>query len=211
LAPADFRDDTLQWWCRGFALPEVEISDAELTLVIAAKAQEFEGLTHDRFEAVTGPLIVDAYGTPHLSVWHRIRTLTQVETRDAAGTWTIEAAAAYRFEAFTGDILQVKVPQVVTIVPTQFLSNGHGNWPKGPGTVRLTGTFGWAAVPELVKRAVALMTYDVVKPQSQALYKTERFSLPDVTFNTATSLPTGMPEVDAIIKTFMRSHGPLVL
>jgi hypothetical protein len=42
-------------------------------------------------------------------------------------------------------------------------------WPSGADTVRLTGKFGWAAVPDDIKRLVALKTYDLVKGNADPL------------------------------------------
>ena len=44
-----------------------------------------------------------------------------------------------------------------------------GVWPMGAGTVKLTGKFGWAAVPDDIKRLVALRVYDQIKANSDPL------------------------------------------
>ena len=64
--------------------------------------------------------------------------------------------------------------------------------------------------PEQVKRAVALMVYDAIKPNTDVLRRADRWFTPEAQFTMTKTQPTGMEEVDGIISQFTRNRVPAI-
>lgn len=174
IAAADLRERTRKPWAVGLVLGVEEASDADLDSVIALVATRIELATGDRFD----PPVPDndealdcaGSGTTRLYVPRRVRSITTLKTRDTAGTLTTQASGSYRLHSSLNaagtamadgahlDWLDVLLPLTVGSV-----------WPSGAATVQITGKFGWAAVPDDIKRLTALLVYDAVKARDDPL------------------------------------------
>jgi hypothetical protein len=77
-------------------------------------------------------------------------------------------------------------------------------WPSGADTVRLTGKFGWAAVPDDIKRLVALKTYDLIKGSTDPLSRIVQRQTLDATITYGPSA-----EITDIMSRYQRT--PLVV
>ena len=73
-------------------------------------------------------------------------------------------------------------------------------WPQGLQNISVEGTFGWSVVPEGIKRASALIVYDLLKPRNNDLLRrADSYQTDDASFTVSKSTPTGLPEVDSIL------------
>ena len=97
----------------------------------------------------------------------RVRSLTTVETR-ALEVYTVQASTKWRLRKSLNStntaMIEGRVSDWLDAV-----SLSTSIWPAGADTVRLTGKFGWAAVPDDIKRLVALKTYDIIKGNADPL------------------------------------------
>ena len=171
IAAADFRLGTLKPYTAGLALTEADGTNAWLDLVIASVTTQVELDLHDDFEPPNPDsdetLVTSGNG---LTSWHpprRVRSLTTVTTIDSAGTST--AQTGYRLDkslnaAGTAMVDGRKLDTLQAIDGFTLPC-----WPDAPGSVSLVGKFGWAAVPDDIKRLVALRTYGLVKAKADPL------------------------------------------
>lgn len=171
IAAADFRERTVKPYCANLILGETDGLDAYIDLIIAQVTTQVELDLADDFEPPipdTDEVIsVDGSGWSRLYLPRRVRSLTTVETRllevftvQAATTWrvrkSLNAAGTAMVEGRVSDWLDA-------------VSLSTSVWPWGADTVRLTGKFGWAVVPDDIKRLVALKTYDLIKGNADPL------------------------------------------
>ena len=158
---ADFRERTQKPWCKGLVLVEGDASDAELDLLIAQVAGQFELELDDDFDPPSPDndetIYVDgAYGS-RLYIPRRVRSLTTVSTRSLSGTITAVGSTSYRLHSSlnaAGTAMTGKRDWLDSLSYTTWASDGG---------IQLIGKFGWAAVPSDIKRLVALRVYDVAK------------------------------------------------
>ena len=113
---------------------------------------------------------MDGWGTTRLYAPRRVRSLTTVQCRQVdVSSFTTQASTAYRLrKSLNGGgtaMVDGRTSDWLDAMPG--LSTGI--WPLGAETVRLTGKFGWAAVPDDIKRLVALKVYDMVKGNADPL------------------------------------------
>jgi len=173
IAAADFRERTVKPYCANLILGEADGLDAYIDLIIAQVTTQVELDLADDFEPAGGDpdetIDVDGWGTSRLYAPRRVRSLTTVQTRwPWVTTFTTEAAASYRLRkslntAGSAMIDGTKNDWIDAIT----LSTGI--WPSGAQTVRLVGKFGWAVVPDDIKRLVALKVYDLIKGNADPL------------------------------------------
>lgn len=133
----------------------------------------------------------------------RIATLTAVRTVDEAGTETLEASTTYRVHSSLTEAPR-KADDYIEVIRGKYLSTGGAMWPLGIGTVEADGTFGWAACPAPVKRAVALIVYDRFKPQGDPLRVSEGWQTADASFRRSQGM-FGIPEADFIAQLYTRA------
>lgn len=219
---ANFRTATIAWYTKGLDLNSTtDYPDAMLTAAIAAQSKRFDLLTNDHFAppatdtAITvlvdsiGGVAVNLVTSPLVFSPKRIRTLTKVETQDATGTFTEEVATTWRLtqsvHGVTADDVDVRGYDFLTVIPGQSLSWGYPLWPFGPQTVRLTGKFDWPATPDLVKRGVAIMVWDSLKPIADVLRRSDRM----VNSEAAYYYGDRPPELTDILKLYKRPKLPL--
>lgn len=205
VAVADFRAATLQWWTRDLALDVVDVPDAQLTGAIQAQSDRIDMYCFDRFEPETSAFLVDGWGGTKLWVPKRIRTVTQVETQNELGVFTVETAGTYRVTGSLATGSRSKEDlDYIAVIPDRYLSDGKEEWPVGSQVVRLTGTFSWAATPEEIKRAVSLMVWDILTRTNPDLRRASQLELDGEQLDLSASKPTGIPEADEIIGRFTR-------
>lgn len=214
--PDDFRTATAKWFAKQLTLTDTEIADPDLAEVIAYASGVIDDECSDHFEPEPGggppepdtTLDVDARTSGSLRIPKRVRSLTQVQTRDKDGNLTLEAASTYRLTKSldSAGITAVRQWDFLDVVGGQWLSTGEATWPEGIQTVRLTGTFSWAVVPRDIQRAVALLVFDVIKGKNVELHRATRVHTDQASYDQALTEPTGLPEVDRIIARFGRSY-----
>ncbi len=212
VAKEDFRSASAKWYSKAYPLTNAEIGDPDLDAAIAWACDEIIDLyCNDHFEPEpqTGTIVLDldGRGSTILSIPKRIRSITLVEVRSAEGTLTTVAAGSYRVDKSLDAEGDKDIPGArdrITIIPEKTLPDGTGVWPRGPQTIRVTGSFSWAVTPGSIKKAVAMLVYDTVKPQRQDLEKARRYSTDDTLFELALTEPTGIPFVDRTIAKFKR-------
>lgn len=167
IAPSDFRSGTLQPWCAGLELSATEADDARLTSAISSASARFDRETDDHYEAEALTLDVSGNGLPALYLPKRCRALTSVSTLNVDGvTWQAQTAFTLysSLNAAGTDFDPLTVEDFLLIRPGQYLLNASNGtvWPVGRRNVRLVGNFSWTSPPVRVKRAVALLTWDLV-------------------------------------------------
>lgn len=220
LTAAEFRAGATSWYTRGLTLTPAEASDPELTAAISAMAETFDLYTDDHFDPEPGgtpetttTIDVAGSGGPRLMLPKRVRSLTRVDIRDSNGDLTEQTSTDYRLIQSlnsAGTDRTEEDEDYLEIVGGQLLSHGEAVWPKGVNTIRLTGKFSWGSCPEMVKRAVALMVWDLFKPLREDLHRAGSYQTSSIQVNFASSEPTGIPEADRIIAQFTRNRIPAV-
>ena len=168
IAAADFRERTVAPYCANLILTETDGTDAYINLLIAQVTTQVELDLADDFEPPSPDddevIEVDGWGTTRLYAPRRVRALTTVEIREPwLTTYTTQASTAYRLRKSLNTAGTAMVDGSTSDWLDALLGLSTGIWPKGAQTVRLTGKFGWAAVPTDIKRLVALRVYDILK------------------------------------------------
>jgi len=211
LVPNDFRAASFDPACTGLLLSDDEANDPRLVELIASVSQRIDEITHDHFETQTGVLLEHdvSVSSPRLYLSRRCTAATTVKTRDYAGTLTTQAATVYRFHSSLDTAGAVKLGDldyldIIPDGPGLALTTSAWSWPIGPQTVQVTGTYGWTVTPGDIKRACALMVWDVFKREGGDVRRASRWARGDLTVERATDSETGLPEADEILKTYTR-------
>lgn len=213
--PADLRLETVKWWGQGLTLTATEISDADLTLVIAAVSQRIDDWTQDHFESETTVTeYIDGWNTSRLYPRRRIQSITSVAVQTVGGTtYTTLAATDYEVvSSISGSAVRIDGSDYIAVAYGRTVpGSGSGAWPHGPNAAKVIGTFSWPATPENIKKAVALLVYDEVKPQADILRRGTRLNEPDMSYDLGgTTSPSGIRPVDLLISQYMRDVGALL-
>ena len=157
----------------------------------------------DAFEPAGGDpdetLDVTGWGTSRLYAPRRVRALTTVSTRLSWET-SFSTTTAYRLHKSLNAAGTAMIDGAGSDWLDAMPGLTHGVWPHGADTVRLVGKFGWAAVPDDIKRLVALKVYEVVKGNSDPLSRIVQRQTLDATITFGPS-----PEIDAIVDRYRRS------
>lgn len=173
IAAADFRERSVKPYCANLILGETDGTDSYLDLIIAQVTTQVELDLNDDFEPPTPDVdeVIETNGNGLFTLYlpRRTRSLTAVKTRDMLGTLTTQAATSYRLRSSLNaagtamtDGRKLDVLEALTGLTT-------GVWPIGAMSLQLTGKFGWAVVPDDIKRLVALMVYDQIKGSTDPL------------------------------------------
>lgn len=211
LVANDFRAASFDPACNGLLLSDDEANDPRLVEVIASVTQRINAITSDQFET-SGSIALEVdvqWNSPRLYLPRRTTGVTQVATRDYAGTLTVQAATVYRVHSSLDTAGAVKVGELDYI---DIVLDGAGlagvswpfMWPFGTQTVQVTGTFGWTVTPGDIKRACALMVWDVFKREAGDVRRASRWARGDLTVERATDTATGLPEADEILASYTR-------
>ena len=174
IAAADFRERTVKPYCTNLILSENDGLDAYVDLIITQVVSQVELDLADDFEPPGGDadetIDVDGWGTTRLYAPRRVRSLTTVSIRWPWETnFTAQAATAYRLRKSLNAAGSAMVDGTKNDYLDAMPGLGTGIWPSGAQTVRLVGKFGWAVVPDDIKRLVALRVYDQIKGSSDPL------------------------------------------
>lgn len=178
IVAADLRERTRASFAADIALTENDGTDAYIDLIIAQMSAQVELDLGDDFEPPSPDndetLLVDGYGRERLNIQRRVRSLTTVETLNAANQFISQAPTTWSLrKSLNAAGTAMKIGPDGKGLRRDFLDALPGLtttcWPYGAETVRLTGKFGWAAVPSDIKRLVALKVYDAVKARSDPL------------------------------------------
>ena len=175
IAAADFRERTVKPYCANLILGETDGTDVYLDLVIAQVTTQVELDLADDFEPPGGDadeaINVDGWGTTRLYAPRRVRSLTTVQTRQPWLTTLVteNATTAYRLRKSLNATGAAMIDGSTSDWLDALPGLSTGIWPLGAETVKLTGKFGWAVVPDDIKRLVALKVYDQVKGSGDAL------------------------------------------
>jgi hypothetical protein len=206
IAAADFRERTVKPHCTNLILGETDGLDAYVDLIIAQVTTQVELDLADDFEPPnpdTDEVIsVDGSGWSRLYLPRRVRSLTTVETR-ALEVFTVQASTTWRLRKSLNTAGTAMVEgRVSDWIDAVSLSTAV--WPFGADTVRLTGKFGWAVVPDDIKRLVALRVYDLIKGNGDPLSRIVQRQTLDATITYGPSA-----EVADIMSRYQRT--PLVV
>lgn len=172
IVAADLRERTQGSFAANLILGE-GITDAYIDSVIAQVSTQVELEVSDDFEPPNPDndevIEIDGSGMARLYVPRRVRSLTTVETRwPWLSTYSTQASTTYKLHKSLNSTGTAMVDGRVADY-MDALTISTGTWPLGGDTVRLTGKFGWAAVPWDIKRLVALRVYTLLKPSSDPL------------------------------------------
>lgn len=205
IAAADFRERTVKPYCANLILNENDGLDAYIDLVIAQVTTQVELDLADDFEPPGGDadetIDVTGWGTSRLYLPRRTRSLTSVSTRwPWLTTFTTEASTAYRLHKSLNSGGTAMVDGLKSDWLDALTGLSLGVWPEGADTVRLVGKFGWAVVPDDIKRLVALKTYDLIKGSADPLSRIVQRQTLDATITFGPS-----PEITDIVTRYRRS------
>jgi hypothetical protein len=230
--PSDFTKGSGKWYTHGLELTDDDADANAISDAIQAQSAAFDLYCEDHFEpepggSPEGTAVINVAGSggPNLYVPKRIRSITDVSLRDVNGTLTSQDASVYRVtQSLVDGNRQEADLDMISVVSGKFLS-GTGwwddwtypgiwtNWPLDIDSVQITGTFSWPVVPEQVKRAVALMVYDSIKPSAPGIRTASRYISGSTSFEMPPSTPdapTGLNEVDRIIGQYTRNRIPAI-
>lgn len=205
IAAADFRERTVKPYCANLILSETDGLDAYIDFIIAQITTQVELDLADDFEPTGGDpdetILVDGWGTPRLYAPRRVRALTSVGTRYAwIAAFTTQASTAYRLRKSLNAAGTAMVDGSNSDWLDAMPGLATGVWPEGAETIQLVGKFGWAVVPDDIKRLVALKVYDTIKGSSDPLSRIVQRQTLDATITYGPS-----SEVTDIMNRYRRS------
>lgn len=202
IAAADLRERTHKSFATNLILEE-SITDTLIDAVIAQVTTQVELELSDDFEPPSPDndeiINADGSGTTRVYLPRRVRSLTTVETRlPWSTTYTTQASTTY----YLRKSLNTAGTAMIGTRASDFLdalSISTYAWPEGADTIRLTGKFGWAGVPEDIKRLVALRTYALVRATADPLHQVVQRTTADAVLTFGPS-----PEEEAITSRYSR-------
>lgn len=204
IAAADFRERTVKPYCANLILSETDGIDSYIDLIIAQVTTQVELDLADDFEPVSGDadetLDVTGWGTTRLYTPRRVRSLTTVSVRWPWDT-TFTATTAYRLHKSLNAAGTAMLDGAGSDWLDAMPGLTYGGWPAGADTVRLVGKFGWAAVPDDIKRLVALKVYDQIKGSSDPLSRLVQKTTGDAIF----TYGPDSKEITDIVNRYQRS------
>jgi hypothetical protein len=211
IAAADFTIKGRKSWTRGLTFTEAEGDATAVDAVIADVESWVNDKLQDDFEPAGGDpdttIDIDGSGLPRMYLPKRTRSLTTVSTRAADGTLTAQASTLWRLHSSIEAGVLVGKFDYLEVIEGKTLQTVGNFWPVGTQTVRLVGKFGWAAPPNDIKRLVALLVYDRLKPADGKLRKTQRLQTDQATYTFIDPEvdETGIREADEILARYDRT------
>lgn len=231
LVPADLRTATARF--PGLVVSTSEASDARLTTVIAEMSSYFDRMADDHYEPTNATTFIydgpapDAYGRggTWLSLNRRIRAVSSIALIGADGTSQIPLPAiSYRVhsslvEATLADTIYGAEfgPDAIELLGQGDRSltgagsfAGYWTWPTWPRSIAITGNWDWAAPPEMVVEAVAMLVVAMLRtravPPGTTGAKVASYSSGRVTFAVGEDKGgSGIPLVDQAIGVYGRA------
>lgn len=205
IAAADFRERTVKPYCANLLLTETDGLDSYIDLVIAQVTTQVELDLADDFEPAGGDpdetVDVTGWGTARLYAPRRVRSLTTVSVRYPwVSTYTAQGSTAWRLHKSLNAAGTAMVDNQKSDWLDAMPGLSTGIWPAGAETVQLVGKFGWAAVPDDIKRLMALKTYDLIKGSADPLSRIVQRQTLDATITFGPS-----PEITDITNRYRRS------
>lgn len=169
VAPSDFRLATVAPWCKRLVLTEGECTDPELVDLIATASllveleldDDFEPPNPDNDETIEVPGTIGS----RLHLPRRTRSLTTVSAQSVSGATTLLPSTSYRLRS------SLNGAGTAMVGKRDWLDSLSSNtW--ATESIELVGKFGWAAVPDDIKKLVALRVYDAVRPSDDPMTTT---------------------------------------
>jgi hypothetical protein len=208
---ANFRLATVDPACIGIELTVAQITDANLTAVIAEMSSSWDKWTDDHFFAEVAALVyVDGEGRDRLYLPKRCRTVTKVETLSADGsTWTTQTSN-YRLvsslNAAGTDFARESDEDFLVIDPPLMLAGTRNGrvWPDGKRNIRVTGDWSWLTTPAQAKRAVALMCWERVQETGGYMRTADTVQVDGALVNIPNDYPSQVSEVINIARVYSR-------
>lgn len=222
LTHADFRDPAPNEACIGLELTNGEAEDSLLTAAIARLTSRLQRWCNDTFESVgPGTVEVDGRGGSRLYLPQRFTAVTAVKTRDETGTLSASlTASGYRLHSSLNTAGSDRINQDAILDWIDLLYGGTGLsvvgiggssycWPNTPGSVQVTGTYGWTVTPPEIKRALALLVFDHFKRKLSDLRVADSIQVAGTIVRYAQPDPglgiySGIAEVDEVLRDFTR-------
>ena len=172
IAAADFRLGTLKSYTTGLALTEADGTNAYLDLVIASVTTQVELDLHDDFEPpnpdVDETLVTSGNGSVFLASTPPGPLADDGDDHRLGGH-------VHGADGLPAEQVPERRRDGDDRRPQAGHAPGHRRlrriacWPDAPGSVELVGKFGWAAVPDDIKRLVSLRIYGLVKAKADPL------------------------------------------
>jgi hypothetical protein len=193
------------------------ITDAQITAALSAAKERIDRYTGDTFEPVVQTVrALLANGLAPLPL--RVQAVTQVSYADVAGGGSILPTTSYvvRSSATMGDIDAIQLlgygvlsAAFLDIVYEPVRSNDFAA--DGERPVLVTGTFGWAAVPDAVHdAAVQLALADLPGGGTNAVVSAEGDAslgvAPTVPMMSRTPSSTGSVWADELLRAYVRKR-----
>lgn len=197
LTPSDFRPTSVTWPCLGITFEIGEVSDANLTGLIAEMSHRFDRYTGDHYEAETAATVtVDGEDNTRLWMPKRIRAVTSISVTYPGGSPSVVSSTTYTFEVFADDFAQIDHESYI---------DGSSAWPAGVANIAVVGNFSWATTVSEVKRAVALACWERVRPVGDALRYGAEIQVDGSTVMVPVSSPfSRIPEAQELADMFRR-------
>lgn len=203
---------------RAQGIDEDEVSDLELETAIENSSQYTDLVTGQWFEARTKQLVRDGGGGKLLVLEVPIITVTGIDFRPGPGSSWSSQSLDY-FAIYNENPEDLSYPRIKMAGVGRAPSLYGGEFPKGPQTVRVSGTFGYTTedgnTPGMVVLAVqmltALLTGKVGTGQLQRELRKagiveeetyrHRYKLAE---SMASGGLTGIPYIDSILRKYTR-------
>ena len=173
-------------------------ADADMAVAITAASREVDRRTGRKFWNDTGSRYYSPSNTMRLWV-DDLTALTGVAV-DWAGDGTFATAWTLNTDFFLEPFNAVVDERPWTTITVRQLSGRY--FPSWERSVRVTGTFGWTAVPKGVKQATSVLASRFMKRAREAPFGVAGFGID----GGAVRITNYDPDVDALLSDFVRTN-----
>lgn len=209
LAVADFRAPITNPATANLALTTTEAADALVTSTITAMTARLEDYCHDKFESASVTVELTGNGLDRLYLPYRFTAISSVKTYDVDGTETVQTSTNYVLHPSLNSTGSATVGELDWL-DVEYLGDGLNDTEFAPYTwpyqrrIVVAGTAGWTTTPTDIKRALALMVFNHLKPIRNDLGFATRWTDGTAEYSISQTEPTGIPEADEIIARYTR-------